>query len=912
MKNGRFSIVSRTGSDTITNTAFSRGSKLFGAKSDTSEIVRTVIENLLQGPSSDETQAGLKSAIPQGTKIISFSLKNGKLSINFSPEILSEGMSDVQVNNIYEQIRFSLLDFPEIYSFSLMAGNKSLASYIPGPKPLPDYVKLVKPAPVVRLAAAAVPGKPLNGKIISLNPGHGWWYINNYWQLQREVDFAGSEFNEDTVNALIIMRLYYYLINAGASVYTVRETDTNAGNDTDPGISGKFSDNPNKMWWMMAGKYYARHRGAPETVTESMAAEDSSDLRSRGYYANWLEKEGPGMDIHFGHHCNALDSNTTVRGSGLFMDTYTTSFTDYDGTDMQEHIGNIDKSRTLANKIMAKFIVRARQYDASWVQRTLVESNGGYAEARLARVPSCFIENGFYSTPADRNALLNSTFQDLCAKGIYEGMCDYFSVAPNYSSGGVITGLIMDATKQYTIPPTRNVFLSGAVVTVKRSGYSVIVDTAATDVLGNYFLRQLSSGTYEITVCKDSYATETIVGVIVSTGQVTFKNILLYPAENKPLIPISTGTITTGKITGTITDKNTGLFVAGAACVLTNTGSITITDGNGDYSFSDLTPAEYIIIVSSEGYNNNSGTGTVVASGTVTLNISLTSIPVPIPVPIPIPVILKGQIMGKVTESVNGNSISGATVTLTGYGLGQPTTTNIDGNYIFTDLSFYDSYMISVKMREYTIKTSSVSVYSSTITTCNIELSLENGALSGTVTELDTNKKIIGAVCQLDPGKKQTDTDNNGKYNFDNLPVNNYKLTVICNGYQTQILENITTNTGLTEKNVFLKPVLEPGKVKISNIVFTPSYNNNNKLEITLGKNAGEEVTGELKIFDLKGRMIRKISLCDTSNTQVGNAEVTTCWDGKNDNNEQVSNGIYFYQLEFTGQKKSGKIVVVR
>ena len=127
----------------------------------------------------------------------------------------------------------------------------------------------------------------------------------------------------------------------------------------------------------------------------------------------------------------------------------------------------------------------------------------------------------------------------------------------------------------------------------------------------------------------------------VTTGQVgRFTFILLAPStpgtyvEHFRLVeegvtwfgPEVTWTITvtaaTGGISGNVKSSTTGANISGATVSITGGGSTT-TDGNGNYSFTDLSPGTYTLTASKSGYNPSTATPSVTAGYTTTQNFTL-------------------------------------------------------------------------------------------------------------------------------------------------------------------------------------------------------------------------------------------------------------------------------------------------
>jgi|GEM_PF-5331793 len=306
---------------------------------------------------------------------------------------------------------------------------------------------------------------PLSGKKIVVSAGHGLYNHETYgWIYQREYNYSGWGITEDIVNAEIAMHLCNYLERAGASVYSTRELNKTAGN----GISGYPK-------WKEAAKYYIQSQGAPSWVYNdpNVTTELSKDLRSRPNYANWL-----GADLSISIHNNACDSHN-ARGTSILYDV--------------SHSNLAGANENLANIVHDKVYEKVRgYYDPAWPWRNVVETNNQYGEIRLCNMPSLIVECAFYDNYTDNQALHSEVFKMAVARGIFEGICEFFGVLPNGLYGakifidpghglynhetngwiyqrsnywGIIEDLVNDEIAAYLVPMLR---MEGANVTCSR------------------------------------------------------------------------------------------------------------------------------------------------------------------------------------------------------------------------------------------------------------------------------------------------------------------------------------------------------------------------------------------------------------------------------------------------------------
>jgi flagellar hook assembly protein FlgD len=62
-----------------------------------------------------------------------------------------------------------------------------------------------------------------------------------------------------------------------------------------------------------------------------------------------------------------------------------------------------------------------------------------------------------------------------------------------------------------------------------------------------------------------------------------------------------------------------------------------------------------------------------------------------------------------------------------------------------------------------------------------------------------------------------------------------------------------------------------------------------------------------LKIYDASGRTVKTLA-----NAQLARGRYNMTWNGKDENNRNVADGIYFYTLETSKQKFTKKMVYTR
>ncbi len=230
-------------------------------------LPETVLAALLAGPTPDERDQGIETALPPSTQLISvvadddsitirLGFPDGFLDFDNRPP-MADGRPLTAFNAltseaIVSQIFYTL--FPWGYrNIHVEAQDPSMPDVF---RPLSDYLPPVtiprkgNRVPDITESGVVVPGastarnqpsvkakgRPqgaLSGKTIYVSAGHGWQWNGSSWRTQRPPypDATTGYFGpiiEDHNNAEVVNQyLLRYLWNAGADVWTARERDMN-------------------------------------------------------------------------------------------------------------------------------------------------------------------------------------------------------------------------------------------------------------------------------------------------------------------------------------------------------------------------------------------------------------------------------------------------------------------------------------------------------------------------------------------------------------------------------------------------------------------------------------------------------------------------------------------------------------
>ncbi|HEV7810068.1 MAG TPA: carboxypeptidase regulatory-like domain-containing protein [Candidatus Limnocylindrales bacterium] len=164
---------------------------------------------------------------------------------------------------------------------------------------------------------------------------------------------------------------------------------------------------------------------------------------------------------------------------------------------------------------------------------------------------------------------------------------------------------------------------------------------------GTYPIANVPSGEQTITFAAGGYATATRTQTVAGGGDYQVDVALVPP----------------GTVTGHVTDATTGSAIAGAT--ISYPGGETSTDANGAYVINGIAAGTQTIAASAALYVTGESSAVVPAGGTTTLDFALQQSPT--------------FITGSVTDSVSGQPLVGATVSIPG----ATTTTNALGGYRF-------------------------------------------------------------------------------------------------------------------------------------------------------------------------------------------------------------------------------------
>jgi hypothetical protein len=220
---------------------------------------------------------------------------------------------------------------------------------------------------------------------------------------------------------------------------------------------------------------------------------------------------------------------------------------------------------------------------------------------------------------------------------------------------GTVTGKVVNSSTEQP--------LNGVPVVVQNNS-----DIAGvTNITGDFTLADVPEGSLTIKISMQGYVTATTTLDIVSG---TINNLGTIPLSPNP---------TAGIIKGTVTDTASGQPLEGVTIMVTGSfNSSAITDADGGFIFTGVTPGSVTVTADKAGYYLVSGTGTVVAEGTLFFNPQMSTTP---------PAISTGSLTGTVIDGSTNAAVQGAIITLES---GESTVTDLQGGFIIgPDISRY-------------------------------------------------------------------------------------------------------------------------------------------------------------------------------------------------------------------------------
>ena len=369
-----------------------------------------------------------------------------------------------------------------------------------------------------------------------------------------------------------------------------------------------------------------------------------------------------------------------------------------------------------------------------------------------------FLDSGNYTVQASATGYIDASVQNVRVNVGQETS----NVNVLLPVSGAISGRVTDAVSGAPVPSV----IVGAESVVGSVTYGGV---GFTDSAGNYMINtNLASGVYNVTVDFGAgYISKNVTGVSVTAGATT-SNVNIQLSRS-------------ATISGTVTDSVSSAVLSGipiyAVAASGNIVSFGTTNSTGKYTLNtDIATGTYnVTTLFPTGHLDRTVSGlAVVAGNTYTVNLALDR---------------SGVISVRVTSTLSGAPISGATVTATSGGSFGFATTNSTGYYRISDGLTTGSYIVFASYGGGFATVPAVSVTQGQETAnVNMQLTLApSGVISGTITN-SSGAPLVSALVEANgaSGSGSDLTDSNGNYVIDTgLGTGTYNVTASKTGYNS-------------------------------------------------------------------------------------------------------------------------------
>ncbi len=347
------------------------------------------------------------------------------------------------------------------------------------------------------------------------------------------------------------------------------------------------------------------------------------------------------------------------------------------------------------------------------------------------------------------------------------------AISPNVGS---IAGQVTDATTASPIADAK----------VRVAGTQIEVES---DSDGLYLITNVEAGTgITLEATAADFSPESVGSVTVTAGSTTTASIGMRPI--------------TGSLVGQITDASTGSGVTNATVRVVGTEKIGETeDATGQYTITGIPVQEGTTIqVITIGYSTETDVIDIVGGQATVLDFALAP--------------KTGYITGSVRDSVTNQGISGARVSITGTALSDLT----DGEGLFNianvEVKGSPGYTLAARHADYNEDSiTDVTVDSGETTSVTISIDPSTGSLVGQVVDSGTGASISGATVRISGTSLSDQTDGNGAYELDRIPLTGQTREVNL----TFTAPNYTSVTGTTTEITF-------GQTTLLDQPLTPNY----------------------------------------------------------------------------------------
>ncbi len=317
-----------------------------------------------------------------------------------------------------------------------------------------------------------------------------------------------------------------------------------------------------------------------------------------------------------------------------------------------------------------------------------------------------------------------------------------------------LSGRVIDAN---TNKPVENVFITAS---DGQRDYS-----QTTDSNGNYIIKDLLIEYYDVTASIDNYNVLKLEKVLIEDD----------PTVKDFSISRQKGDIT-GKVINSI-DKKPLTSVSILLSDGVNKYEAT-TDSNGIFTINNVNSGYYNMVASLNGYKEKQFTNILVqGSNMVSQDFELNK---------------EALNLSGIVKGINNNPISGVSIFLTNGTTNYSSITDGSGMYFFSNLSA-GIYTLTASLENYNMKSININVAGSGSNVQDITISKLNGKIAGSVIDSSNGNFVEGAKITATDGVNTyvEYSDVNGKYQFNNMALSKYKLTIEYRNYDVKTINDV-------------------------------------------------------------------------------------------------------------------------
>jgi subtilase family serine protease len=339
---------------------------------------------------------------------------------------------------------------------------------------------------------------------------------------------------------------------------------------------------------------------------------------------------------------------------------------------------------------------------------------------------------------------------------------------------GTVTGKVVDSS---TGQPLRSV------VVVVQNNPDI---SAVTDTTGDFTLTAVPEGSRIIEISLPGYVT-TMTTLDIAVGSI----------NNLGTIPLSLIS-TAGIIKGVVTDAGTAQPLEGVMITVNGSfNSATVTDANGGFIFTDVTPGSVTVMADRVGYYTVSGTGAVKAGVTLLFNPQMITTP---------PASTTGNLTGTVIDGATNLPVQGAAITLTS---GLSTITDMQGGFMIADIT-PNEYQVTISADGYIGQLYQVMIsagITADLQTVYLTPVLQSSAVTGTVKDIQTGLPLADADVIITGTGIAVKTDAIGSYTLSRISLFEFDVTAGARGYESLQYHASSSGYSQFEVNFNLGPI---------------------------------------------------------------------------------------------------------